>query len=135
MNRWLFGFSLGFMMVMFRGTAECGAAQSIGEIYSMYQNLDMGDPKVPRHKDYYVTLGSGDGLKKDSHLTVVRKIASSDAMTQKFYQDLVFPIATLRVIHVQKKVAIARLIEMIPLKDSPVISPYALMVGDHVVLK
>lgn len=86
-------------------------------------------------KDYYVGIGSAQGVNNGSVLTVLRRKPVYDSMTEKLYRDVEFPIATLKVIHVEKNIAIARLEALLPTAKTPVIQPRAVMLGDRVMLR
>ncbi len=101
-------------------------------VYSIYKNLDLGDPNDPPMKDYYVNMGTQQGLRKGAVLEVHRKVATYDLTSQKLYRDITFPIATLKVIHVESNAAIARLEKMTAAKDTPAMTPRAVMIGDFV---
>ncbi len=101
-------------------------------VYSIYKAIDMGSPGEVAPKDFYVNMGSGQGLQAGSTLEVLRKTATYDLNSQKLYKDVVFPIARLKVIHVEDNASIARLEKILPPETTPVISPRAVMVGDQV---
>jgi hypothetical protein len=62
----------------------------------------------------------------------MRKQATYDMTSQKLYKDIVFPVATLKVIHVESNAAIARLDKLASAEESPATTPRAVMVGDLV---
>ena len=101
-------------------------------VYSVYKALDLGNPGEIPQKDFYVNMGSANGLQEGATLEVLRRAPSYDLMSQKLYRDLTFPIGKLKVIHVEANAAIARLDKLIPLDKLPAVSPYAVMVGDIV---
>jgi hypothetical protein len=103
-------------------------------IYSVYQSLWLGDPNDHPQKDYYVNMGSSNGIRNGSYLEVVRKISTYDLLSEKLYKDMQFPIARLRVIHVEGNAAIARLDRFMPDEATPALSNHAVMVGDIVKL-
>jgi hypothetical protein len=108
------------------------ATASEAVVYGVYRGVDLGNPGETPAKDFYVNLGSQQGLQTGSILEVSRKLATYDLMSEKLYKDVVFPIATLKVIHAEPGVAIARLDKMIAPDKSPSFSPRAVMVGDLV---
>lgn len=110
------------------GTAE--ASEFI--VYSVYKGLDFGNPGETPQKDFYVNMGSAQGVRKGSLLEVSRKIATYDVTSQKLYKDLTFPIATLKVIHVEGNAAVARLERINEPESTPAITPRAVLVGDAV---
>jgi hypothetical protein len=101
-------------------------------VYSVYRGVDLGIPNEPTPKDFFVNMGSADGLKPGTTLDVFRKIPTYDVTQEKVYRDVTFPIAKLKVIHVEEDAAIARLERMLPLDQTPSLSPRAVMVGDYV---
>jgi hypothetical protein len=101
-------------------------------VYSIYRALDLGDPGEKPQKDYFVNMGSRQGIRPGTTLQVLRRVATYDLTSQKLYKDVQFPIAKLKVIHVEPNAAIARLDQMLPPEKTPAISPRAVMVGDLV---
>ncbi len=101
-------------------------------VYSIYKGVDLGNPGETNQKDFYLTLGSAQGVREGSTIEVHRKISSYDLRTEKLYKDVTFPIATLKVIHTEANASIARLDKMLPSDKTPVITPRAVMVGDYV---
>ena len=101
-------------------------------IYSVYQALDMGNPGEKPLRDYYVNMGTSQGLQVGSTLQVIRKTATYDLAAEKLYKDVAFPIAKLKVIHAENGASIARLESFLPPEKTPAITPRAVMVGDIV---
>jgi hypothetical protein len=101
-------------------------------VYSVYKELDMGNPDEIPQKDFYVNLGSAQGVKPGSKLEVLRRISSYDLQTEKLYKEVTFPIAHLKIIHVESNAAIARLDKMLAADKTPAMTPRAVMIGDLV---
>lgn len=101
-------------------------------VYSVYRPLDLGIPGELPQKDFYVNMGANQGISRGTVLEVVRRVPTYDLTTQKLYKDAAFPIARLKVIHVEAQLAIARLEGMLPPDKTPAILPRAVMVGDVV---
>jgi hypothetical protein len=99
-------------------------------VYSVYKGIDLGDPNEIIQKDYFVNLGTNQGISIGTILEVARKSPSYDLTTEKLYKDLVFPFAKLRVIHAEKDAAIARLEKLYPADKTPVVVPRSVIVGD-----
>ncbi len=115
------------------------AAEAV--VYSVYQGVDLGDPvtsdgrsTAPRvsTKDFFVNIGSSQGIRPGTVLQVSRKMPTYDLIGEKLYKEITFPIATLKVIHAEQGVAIARLDKLLPQDKTPAFSPRAVMVGDLV---
>jgi len=103
-----------------------------GVVYSVYRGVDLGNPGETPQRDYYVNLGNQQGVQNGTVLEVSRKLASYDLLSEKLYKDVVFPIATVKVIHAESGVAIARLDKMIAPEKAPAFTPRAIMIGDVV---
>jgi hypothetical protein len=101
-------------------------------VYSVYRPVDLGIPGEAPQKDFYVNMGSAQGVRSGSVLEVIRRISTYDLTSQKLYKDVAFPIAKLKVIHAENDAAIARLDKFLPADSTPSISPSAVMVGDFV---
>lgn len=101
-------------------------------VYSVYKGLDFGNPDEVPQKDFYVNIGTSNGVRSGSILKVIRKVPTYDVTSQKLYKDLSFPIATLKVIHVENNAAVARLDKIVDPLESPAVTPRAVMVGDQV---
>jgi hypothetical protein len=128
----------GFIFVLILGLVEIltprvATAQTDNYVvYSVYQKLNLGNADEVPQKDYYVNMGSNVGLKEGSVLEVMRKVSSYDLLSEQLYRDLTFPIAQIKVIHVEPTEAIARLEKFLPAEKTPAITPRAIMVGDSV---
>ena len=101
-------------------------------VYSVYNALDLGNPGEKPAKDFYVNMGRSHGVKEGTILEVSRRTPTYDVVSEKLYKEVTFPIARLKVIHVEPTAAIARLEKMLPEDKTPAINPRAVMVGDLV---
>jgi hypothetical protein len=103
-------------------------------VYSIYQGLNFGAPGELTQKDFYVNIGSNQGVTLGSRLKVFRHAPTFDLVAQQVFREVTFPIAIVKVIHVESGVAIARLESFLPSSEAAAISPRAIMVGDLVKL-
>jgi hypothetical protein len=101
-------------------------------VYSVYKPVDLGGNNEAPQRDYFVNMGSAQGVRVGSSLEVLRRSSTYDLTSQKLYRDVIFPIARLKVIHVEDNAAIARMDKMLPSEKTPSISPRAVLVGDLV---
>lgn len=83
-------------------------------------------------KDYFINAGSVEGLKKGMLVTVTRRQALYDQYLNKSPGDLVVNVGSLRIIHVQSDMSVARLESLQDRGDTPVVEFEAIMVGDKV---
>jgi hypothetical protein len=111
-------------------TATAIAADYV--VYSVFKPIDLGNPGEAPQKDYYVNMGSAQGVRPGSQLEVLRRISTYDLLNQKLYKDVTFPIARLKVIHVENNAAICRLDKLLPVDKTPEPGVRAVMVGDIV---
>ena len=88
------------------------------------------DPKQSAPKDFYINAGNEIGLKKNMLVVVNRRTTLYDAYQNNSPGDLYVPVGQLRVIHVQKGLAVARLEQMVNRKNLPQLDYDAIMVGD-----
>ncbi len=108
------------------------AAERDYVVYSTYRGVDLGGAGENSPRDYYVNMGSENGIRPGSVLEVWRKVPTYDLSSQKLYKDLSFPVARVKVIHVESNAAVARLETFYPPEKSPAVLPRAIMVGDMV---
>jgi hypothetical protein len=113
------------------GAPEEGSAADF-VVYSVYKSLDMGNPGEVPQKDFYVNMGSAQGLHDGAQLDVLRRIATYDLLNEKLYKDVTFPIAKIKVIHVEENAAICRLEKILPPEKTPAVASHSVMVGDVV---
>lgn len=101
-------------------------------VYSVFKGIDLGNPNEMIQRDYFVNLGTNQGIRVGTVLEVARKSPSYDLTTEKLYKDLIFPFAQIKVIHAEKDASIARLEKLYPLERTPALTPRSVIVGDFV---
>lgn len=122
--------SLGLALLLAPSDVKILAADFV--VYSVYKPIDLGNPGEIPQKDFYVNMGSENGLKNGTSLDVIRKVSTYDLLSEKLYKDVRFPIAKLKVIHVEPNAAIARIDKILPADKTPAVGTRAVMVGDAV---
>jgi hypothetical protein len=128
--RWLKSISALAMALAALYATGSHAAEYV--VYSVFKPLDLGGGGEAPSKDYYVNMGSAQGVHTGSQLEVLRRISTYDLLNQKLYKDMTFPIARLKVIHVENNAAICRLEKFLPGDKTPEPGIRAVMVGDLV---
>lgn len=101
-------------------------------IYNVYRPIDMGEPGEKPLKDFYISAGAGAGLRVGSVLEVYRRSSTYDLVNSRVHQQMSYPIAKVKIIHVEDQIAIARLDSMASQDKNPLIQPQYVMVGDFV---
>jgi hypothetical protein len=118
------------LLIPFAAHSVGGSADFV--VYSVYQSVNLGNPSEVTRKDYYVSVGYMHGVKKGSVLEVMRRIPTFDLANEHLHREMIFPIARIKVIHVESKTAIARLEKLLSEDQSPAATPQGIMVGDVV---
>jgi len=127
-----FAFSTAAIAAILSSLSATSALATEFVVYSVYKPLDLGGGGEAPQKDYYVNMGSAQGVRPGQQLEVQRRISSYDLVNQKLYKDVTFPIARLKVIHVENNAAICRLEKLMSADKSPEPGIRAVMVGDLV---
>lgn len=100
-------------------------------IFSMAQDLPMGVENEVVRKNYYVNIGSGQGVKKDSILDVFRIVSVQNPYDNKKRVNYKVKIGELKVLNTTDDAAIAMVSEY-EKEDTPIFELNQFMVGDHV---
>jgi hypothetical protein len=102
-------------------------------IFSLAQDLSMGTENEVIRKNYYVNMGSGQGVKKDAVLDVFRIISIQNPYDNKKRVNYKVKIGELKVIHSSDEASIAVVNEYMK-EDVPVFEIPQFMIGDHVAI-
>jgi hypothetical protein len=100
-------------------------------IFSMVQDLPMGFENEVIRKNYYVNVGSGQGVKKNSILDVFRIISVQNPYDSKKRVNYRVKIGKLKVLHSSDEAAIAT-VEEYDKEETPIFELPQFMIGDHV---
>jgi hypothetical protein len=100
-------------------------------IFSMAQDLPMGFENEVVRKNYYVNIGSAQGVKKDSILDVFRIVSVQNPYDNKKRVNYKVKIGELKVLNTTDDAAIAMVSEY-EKEDTPIFELNQFMVGDHV---
>lgn len=100
-------------------------------IFSMAQDLPMGLENEVVRKNYYINMGSGQGVKKDSILDVFRIVSVQNPYDNKKRVNYKVKIGELKVLHSSDEAAIAMVNEY-EKEDVPIFELNQFMIGDHV---
>jgi hypothetical protein len=100
-------------------------------VFEVRKTLPLND-KQPVFYDYYVNMGTENGVKEGDDLAVYRKIPIIDIYRNKAQGDMVVEIARVKVIHVQKTMSVVRIIKKANPKKIPVVPFERIMMGDRV---
>jgi|SRR5690606_12486443 len=99
-------------------------------IFSMAQDLSMGHQDEVIRKNYYLNLGKGQGVNKDSVIDVHRVISVQNPYDNKKRVNYKVKIGELKVIHSSDEASIATVHRYID--EDTIFELPQFMIGDHV---
>lgn len=102
-------------------------------IFSMAQDLSMGVENETIRKNYYINMGEGQGVKKDSILNVYRIISVQNPYDNKKRVNYKVKIGELKVIHTSDEASIAS-VNSYEKEKAPIFELDQFMIGDHVAI-
>lgn len=102
-------------------------------IFSMTQDLPMGFDNEVVRKNYYINMGSGQGVKKDSIVDVFRIISVQNPYDNKQRVNYKVKIGELKILHTSDEAAIA-VVHEYEKEDVPIFELNQFMIGDHVAI-
>lgn len=104
-------------------------------IYSVVQDLPMGEDNEVIKKNYYINMGNNQGLEAGSILDVFRVISRLDPYETKKRYNYKVKIGEVKVLHTEDESSIATLQKINTAASSPLFEIPALMIGDKVNVK
>lgn len=105
------------------------AASSDIEVVEVKRNIQLADTD-PVYRDYYINAADS-GLKKNLIVKATRKISVKN-QGQKVIGTFKTTVGLLKIIQVDGGVAIARLFELTPREDHPMLEQTGIMIGDQI---
>jgi hypothetical protein len=103
-------------------------------IFDVRKSLPMEPTEKPYH-DFYINAGSEAGFKRGQYLPIRRSLPVHDPIQNKQQAVLTVPVGSLLVIHVDRGLTVARLVQELGNEDRPTLEFEAIMIGDHVDVK
>lgn len=101
-------------------------------IFSLAQDLTMGHEGEVVRKNYYINMGAGQGVKKDSIVDVFRIISVQNPYDNKKRVNYKVKIGELKVVHSSDEAAIAMVNGYEKDEATPIFELPQFMIGDHV---
>lgn len=99
-------------------------------IFDVRKNLPMSDTEKV-YRDFYINGGSEAGLSAGMIITVERRMPLYDNYLNRSAGDLNLKVAKIKIIHVQKGLAVARLHSEFTRDNAPMLEDPFIMVGDR----
>ena len=105
-------------------------AASAIEVVDVRRNIQMADTD-PVYKDFYLNAAENSALKKNLIVKATRKITVKN-QGQKVIGTFKTTVGLLKIIQVDGGVAVARLVELTPREDHPMLEQTGIMIGDQI---
>ncbi len=105
-------------------------AQAELTIFDVRKNLAMSSAEVV-YRDFYINGGSESGLSSGMVLTVQRRLPLYDTYQNRSVGDLQLKVAKIKIIHVQRGLAVGRLHVEFKRDNSPLLEDPFIMIGDR----
>lgn len=99
-------------------------------IFDVRRSLPMSDAEKPI-RDFYINGGSEAGLNVGLVITVQRRVPLYDTYSNRSAGDLDLKVGRVKIIHVQKGLAVARLQNEFDYSSAPLLEDNFIMVGDR----
>jgi len=119
------------MIFVFVFTASMGFARDY-IIYSIVQDVPMGYENEVVKKNFYVNMGSKQGVKAGTQLDVFRTISRLDPYETKKRYSYKVKIGELKVLHTEDNTAIGSLSKLNLGEETPLFDVNNFMIGDKV---
>ncbi len=116
------------LLFLFTFSVTCFASEMA--IVDVHRNIPLADDE-PVYKDYSISTTDASALKKHLVVNVKRRLQIKDAST-KSVGEVETTVGQLRIIHVDKKVAVAREYKLISRDDEVVLDQVGIMTGDYI---
>ncbi len=95
----------------------------------------MSDEETSPSKNFYINMGSQQGIREGSLLDVYRIISRLDPYEDKKRYNYRVKIGEVKILHTEENSSIAATNKMFLTKDNPLFEIKNLMIGDHVDIK
>lgn len=121
-----------FVVIALSG--EVRAEDDQPTVFDVRRSLPMEASEAMTH-DFLISAGIDRGIKKDIYLPVVRMVPIHDPIQNKQHAVITVPVGYLQVIHVERNMAIARLVSELNDSERPTLEFETIMIGDKIDLR
>ena len=122
------------IILLFVFTATMSLARDY-VVFSIAQDLPMDNEETKIKKNYYINMGSQQGIQKGSLLDVYRVISRLDPYENKKRYNFKVKIGEIKVLHTEENSSIATLNRINISDEDPLFEVENIMIGDHVDVK
>lgn len=106
------------------------AASENIEVVEVRRNIQLADTD-PIYKDFYLNAADNSGLKKNLVVKAIRKVTIKN-QGSKVIGTFRTTVGLLKIIQVDGGVAVARLFELTPRDEHPMLEQTGIMIGDQI---
>lgn len=131
--RKFFGLPILFIIVLSFCTTMAIAKDFV--IYSIAQDIPMGNKDEIIRKNFYIDMGQNQGVKKGSILDVYRVVSVLDPYESKKRFNHRVKIGEVKILHAEDTSAIGVLNKLEESEETPVFEVGKMMIGDIVTVK
>lgn len=100
-------------------------------IFDCRRPIAMSDKEKPL-KDFYINAGVEMGLKKGVILSVQRRVPLYNTLTNSSAGDLQIQVGRLKLVHVQNRLSVARLVNESTKEELPILEDPYILIGDRI---
>jgi len=101
-------------------------------IYSITQDIPMGEPNEVIRKNYFINMGKSQGLREGAKISVFRTVSNQDPFDSNTRYNFKVPIGVLEVVHSESDAAITQKLSLNTTQNTPQFELYDFMIGDEV---
>ncbi len=110
------------------------AQDDVPTIFDVRKSLPM-DPSERSYHDFYINAGSEAGFRRGQYLPVQRALPVHDPIQNKQQAIMTVPVGKVLVIHVDRGLTVARLVQEQSEDERPTLEYEAIMIGDRIDMK
>jgi hypothetical protein len=122
-------------LLLFLLTLSFGSQARVYQVFGIDQEISLGLENENLAKNYYVNIGSNQGIQKGGTLNVFRNINKYNPYENKKRANYHVKIGELKIIHTEGEIAIAVLKELKTAEVDISVEVNSLMIGDQVMIK
>ena len=122
-------------LLLFLLTLSFGSQARVFQVFGIDQDISLGLENETLVKNYYVNIGSNQGIQKGATLNVFRNINKFNPYENKKRANYHVKIGELKVIHTEGEIAIAILQDLKTSEVDLAVDVNSLMIGDQVMIK
>lgn len=101
-------------------------------IFNVSQDIPMGEKDETIKKNYFMNIGSNQGVKKGTLIDVYRRVSKLDPYENKKRYNFKVKVGEIKILHTEQNASIGMIKEFFSDTNYPVVDVYDFMIGDVV---